>query len=673
MPVCIGTKNEDGGRPKFPSWWRTAVFGSIRTTLTVGFAVLIALMGVVSVASVLSLRTATSGAERLSGFLEDTAAMGAVGRSTSDLGQAARTAFDERTSGSASEMRAAFERAGMAFEDARRFIDAADRVAMLDELERDVDTYFALASEVADDLVYWRSTIEGTLHPLNIETRLDVNELTVSARAALEKDESDRVQAAADSYYNGLVALKYFFALAAPADGELAVELFTKARGEFSELSESLADPELRARSSEILAMLDRSIGIVVELMTRQNRATSVIEGDIAKLESRIASKTDALVESVVAAGRNERDGMLASATTARTIVLGMGFASLVLGIGAAQFLSRSIAGRLRRFSDDVGSIASETSTDLTVRLKASGRDEIATFALTLNEVLERMAGVIRQVSGSAVRLSDSASLVSGSANEIAEGFSRQRQQTDQVAAAIEEMSSSVAEVAAQGAGAADAARASGGEATRGGEIVGETVSEIEAIAREVSQSREAILELGVKGEQIGEIIAVINDIADQTNLLALNAAIEAARAGEHGRGFAVVADEVRKLAERTTQATEQVSRSIKEIQVGTTTAVTRIESSASRVSRGVELAGSAGSALDSIVNGSNGLLARVDSIAAAAQQQSTASEEITRNVVDMRVIGEQSAATITRVAESARSLDSEAGTLNELVSRFKA
>ena len=177
--------------------------------------------------------------------------------------------------------------------------------------------------------------------------------------------------------------------------------------------------------------------------------------------------------------------------------------------------------------------------------------------------------------------------------------------------------------------------------------------------------------ELGKRGEQIGQVIEVINDIADQTNLLALNAAIEAARAGEHGRGFAVVADEVRKLADRTTQATEEVAQSITAIQQETDTAVQRMRAGPERVTQGVELAGRAGASLEEIVAGAGDVAGLVQSIAAAAEQQSSASEEVSRNVESITAVASQAAEGAQQSAAASAQLSGKAEQLQQLVGRF--
>ncbi|MCA9304041.1 MAG: hypothetical protein KC996_07965, partial [Phycisphaerales bacterium] len=189
---------------------------------------------------------------------------------------------------------------------------------------------------------------------------------------------------------------------------------------------------------------------------------------------------------------------------------------------------------------------------------------------------------------------------------------------------------------------------------------------------RTMKQLNVAMADINASSDKISKIIKVIEEIAFQTNLLALNAAVEAARAGEHGRGFAVVADEVRKLAERTTVATEEVSSSIIGIQKETTSAVTLIEAGSERVGRGVELAGEAGAALESIVGGSENLQSMVQDIAAAANQQSAASGEIARAVEGINSITRQSSQGAAQSAQAAGDLAHQAEQLQTLVSKFR-
>ena len=208
--------------------------------------------------------------------------------------------------------------------------------------------------------------------------------------------------------------------------------------------------------------------------------------------------------------------------------------------------------------------------------------------------------------------------------------------------------------------------------AQEGGEVVTQTIDDMNRISDAVASSAAAITELGERSKQIGEIVKVINDIADQTNLLALNAAIEAARAGEHGRGFAVVADEVRKLADRTTRATEEIAESIKAIQSETDRAVNRMHTGTEQVSRGAEQAGKAGTSLNRIVASADAVREVIQTIAGAMQQQAASSEELSRNIATISSAGEQATQGTHQAAEAASHLSEKAEQLRRLVGRFR-
>jgi len=309
---------------------------------------------------------------------------------------------------------------------------------------------------------------------------------------------------------------------------------------------------------------------------------------------------------------------------------------------------------------------------DLTKRMDLNRSDEIGRLGGWFDTFLEKMHGIITDISGVTRQVAAASTEIAASSEEMAAGLGEQQNQTQQASAAVQELTQSVAEVARQSTDASKAAEDSRSRATEGGTVVQKTVLEISEIASQVDESAQAVTELGRRSEEIGGIIAVINDIADQTNLLALNAAIEAARAGEHGRGFAVVADEVRKLAERTTQATEEVGNSIREIQNETAIAVERIESGSKRMNAGVELAQSAGTALEEIVNSSAQLLSQVQGIAAASEEQAQAAEEIARSIDQVNAVAMESSEGASQAAQAAADLSQGSEQMQQLVDRFK-
>jgi methyl-accepting chemotaxis protein len=323
-----------------------------------------------------------------------------------------------------------------------------------------------------------------------------------------------------------------------------------------------------------------------------------------------------------------------------------------------------NLIGRIRDIAEGDG--------DLTQRIEVKSKDEIGQLGTLMNTFIKKIHDVIFEVSQATGEVAAASTEIAASSEEIAAGMNEQSSQVTQVSAAIEEMSSSVIEVAKKSADAANCATDSGKVASEGGKVVTETIQGMEAISEAVSSSASSVAELGKRGEQIGQIISVINDIADQTNLLALNAAIEAARAGEHGRGFAVVADEVRKLADRTTKATEEIGVSITAIQTETEQAVQRMDAGTQQVQVGVDKATQAGQSLEQIVTGAQDVASMIQSIAAAAEEQSAAGEQVSRSIQQVGAVTNQVNEATGQSAQAASQLSIKAEELLALVGKFK-
>jgi len=292
------------------------------------------------------------------------------------------------------------------------------------------------------------------------------------------------------------------------------------------------------------------------------------------------------------------------------------------------------------------------------------------------NEIIgqrNRLAGVAEEISNLAQQVASASEELSASADEQEKGAVRQKDQTDTVATAMEQMTASVLEVAQNAAAASGVADEAGNAAKEGGALVNKAVTGINAVADSARDLAEVLSQLDTQAEEIGRIIGVINDIADQTNLLALNAAIEAARAGEAGRGFAVVADEVRKLAEKTMTATKEVEQAIHTIQERSGEAMQSMELTGHQVQESTELANQAGQALESIVTQIENMVSRVTQIATAAEQQSTSAEEISKSIEDIAQVAREEEEAATQTASATRDLAELAQSLLSMSGRFSS
>jgi len=310
---------------------------------------------------------------------------------------------------------------------------------------------------------------------------------------------------------------------------------------------------------------------------------------------------------------------------------------------------------------------------DLSLRMQISTHDEIGETGIAFNSMLEKFQDIVGKVNGSATQMSAAAEHLSMITQETTRDLREQNLQTDQVATAINEMSTTVQEVARSASEAANAANESNQQANNGQQIVSTAIETMDKLSGEIDQTGTVINKLEEDGVKIGVVLDVIRGIAEQTNLLALNAAIEAARAGEQGRGFAVVADEVRTLASRTQESTQEIQRMIESLQHGTEAAVTAMDASRSQAQAGVEKISAAGDALNIIVSGIAYINDMNTQIANAAEEQSAVSEEINQNVVRISQIAETSSANAIQTQNSSEELSRFSVDLQRLVSQFRS
>lgn len=346
-----------------------------------------------------------------------------------------------------------------------------------------------------------------------------------------------------------------------------------------------------------------------------------------------------------------------------------MGLLAFLLGSAVAIFITRGVTGPIHSAIAAADSVA---RGDLTTTIAVERRDEVGQLLASIREMIDNLRRIASATVDASASLASNAHEVSATTSEIADGIVQQVEEIDQSASATTEVSQTLVDVSRNTSNATHTARESVECAHRGKAIVEQNVADMLNIAETVKLSSLTIGELGQKSQQIGEIIKVIDDIADQTNLLALNAAIEAARAGEQGRGFAVVADEVRKLAEKTSRATEGISEMVLTIQEKTNDSVRSMEEGQKQAEAGVCTANEASHALEKIVDGSEQSLLLFQTIAAATEEQSTATEQLSGNLENIARVSRASQEGITQITQSTEELARLSADLHTLVDWFQ-
>jgi len=300
------------------------------------------------------------------------------------------------------------------------------------------------------------------------------------------------------------------------------------------------------------------------------------------------------------------------------------------------------------------------------------GKDESGEAAHDFNDFMEKLQGIIGEVKSSTAQVLETSASLAKLSERVAANSQLQSQDAYSMATQVEIMTFTLDGLAGQAEDVQRSSSESSDQSTRGGEVIDAAGTEMNQIARTVNESAAIIQDLGRQSDQISEIVNVIKEIADQTNLLALNAAIEAARAGEQGRGFAVVADEVRKLAERTSASTQEITAMIEKIQNGTRIAIQSMEAGVVRVGEGAALAQQAGEAMSSIKSGIVGVVAAVNDIAASLKEQAHSNAENAHKVESIARLSEENSTAFQETARTIQYIDELAHNLGNLVGRFR-
>ena len=434
-----------------------------------------------------------------------------------------------------------------------------------------------------------------------------------------------------------------------------------------------ITQPAEKAVAGELLQQLKQSGGedAILRLDEQNQKIQLIQQFRVAGTETRWALAIELPTQAVLAELRQLQGELSAQASEDTFGMTLVGLLVAALGLLVIWFVGYGIARPLRQMVGMLDDIA-KGDGDLTVRLQVDRADELGQIAGGFNTFLNKLQNMIRDVVTSVQKVSDSSEHTADIAIRTNQGVQRQMAEIDQVATAVHEMTATAQDVARNATQAAEAASHADRSANDGKRIVEGTAKAISGLAGEIGRAVSVVQTLAKDSENINAILVAIRGIAEQTNLLALNAAIEAARAGEQGRGFAVVADEVRNLAQKTQQATEEIQSMIQQLQHGTREVVNVMEQSQARTDDSVQQAQIAASALEEITQAVSVINDMNTQIASAAEEQSAVAEDINRNVTNIGQVAAEVAGGADEASQASAELTKLAEQQRRLINQFR-
>jgi methyl-accepting chemotaxis protein len=399
------------------------------------------------------------------------------------------------------------------------------------------------------------------------------------------------------------------------------------------------------------------------------DEADQLRKGGMRAVYTGASDAIDALIKHQVEGARASHDGITALNQRMQIVAIATMLAGLVLTTVLGILIARSINRGVKNLCETAERLK---QGDLSARADIRGADELGRLAQSFNTMAEQFSGVIRQVGDSVGQVSQAANRLTEASEQVARGSEIQRVQADRAFGATEHLNGAIQQVSSSVPELVAASERASQLAEQGRDTVSRAADGIARAAGTVNDFAQQVQTLGQRSNEIGRIVKVIKEIADQTNLLALNAAIEAARAGEQGRGFAVVADEVRKLAERTAQATSEISSMIGAIQQGTTQVVAGMQVGSQQVEEGVTMSNEAGESLAQILQGVASLTGMIRQIAQSVAAQQSASREISEQVGSMAHAAQNNAVAVQDATAAAHGLSGMADQMHRSVAAFR-
>ncbi|WP_165312953.1 methyl-accepting chemotaxis protein [Vibrio ziniensis] len=638
--------------------------------LGLGFGAVLALLSIVLAIGVIALKNTDDGLMQYRGLARETNLAGNIQASMLMARMNVKDYLLTKNDLDIQEYKEYVNKMHGLLDQAKDRVTNPERIKLAQSVVSSLTTYESTFSQVVE-LVNQRNDV----HDKQLVPNGDAMKVAIEAiiKSAYEDGNTDAVYEAGDTQkamLMGRLFVAKFLQTNRKEDYDVAVQnMDVSMKKEIDDLTNTLQDPERKRLFSEFSHAHSQYVAAMQEIYRLIEKRNELIENTLDVLGPKIAAD----IESAKASVMKEQDtlGPALEANTDRSIQMTiiLSVVAVIVGMVAAYILTTVITTPIHKAVDAANQLA---AGDLTVNVGETSKDETGMLLAAIQNTANRLKQMIGTISGASDELASASEELAVVTDQTSQGIQQQESETEMVATAMNEMTATVHDVANNAAKAAEAANEADREATSGSAVVTQTIQSINTLSQSVNLSSEKLSGVQQDVVNISSILDVIRGIADQTNLLALNAAIEAARAGEQGRGFAVVADEVRSLASRTQGSTSEIQNIIEKLQSGTQSTVEVMNQGKQLADNCVEQASKTGNALDSITHAISVINDMNMQIASASEQQSSVAETINENVVNVKRIAEQNAVASNQTRSSSSEIARLAEQLNEMVSQFK-
>ncbi|WCE28872.1 HAMP domain-containing methyl-accepting chemotaxis protein [Vibrio sp. SCSIO 43137] len=648
------------------------MYKDIRLGLKIGlgFGIVLILLTIVLSVGILALQKADKGIEDYRGLARDTNLSGRLQANMLMVRMNVKDFLITKSDTDLKQYQDYLSKMESFLAQAKQEIHKPERAALIDSVEQAINSYQSAFDDVVGLVNQQDIIAQSQLVPDGEAMRKTIEKILESAYQDGDAEAAYHAAHVQEKMLVGRLFVAKFLQSNQSGDFEMAVQnMELTLNNEIADMHKNLQNPGRiklleqfeTAHKSYVQAMKDIH-GLIV-------KSNAIISGTLDVLGPQVAKEVEEVKLSVMHDQDTLGPELKQSTDNSIQLTLILAVVAIVLGLIFAYILTVAITRPIQKAVDAANQLA---QGDLSVNVGVTGKDETGRLLSAVQNTADNLKQMISTISNASSELASASEELAVVTEQTSKGISQQESETEMVAAAMNEMSTTVHDVADNAAKASDAANDADKQASSGARVVEQTISSINSLSGSVNQSSDRLNEVQQQVENISNILKIILEIAEQTNLLALNAAIEAARAGEQGRGFAVVADEVRSLAERTQGSTSEIQGIIEQLQQGTRLTVEAMGEGKDQADKCVEQAQDASSALHAITNSISIINDMNMQIASASEQQSAVAEEINKNVDNVKQVAEENSVAANQTSSSSAEIARLAEGLGQLVSQFK-